>query len=360
MAYGFLNGARYDGEPSSLATLIERTIIELKIPYGVKIIGSNSFSHAKTLKKIDLCEGIEKIDVYAFRDCGISNIELPQSASAISWGGFYNCTDLKTFKSGAALNTIGSVAFYNNTACLLYDFSQCKQIPSLTAVDAFNGINSEAKIFVPADLYDKWVSATNWSSLAEYIVPVCDAPEVTVPDYVSEGLDIQRAWGGYRVRGRGSCTDSVVVLPEEYKGEPIDALDASAFEDDETLEELYINGSVSFIDNLVCNGSGLKKLYMENVRNIASISFRCDDLEYVRFSSNISEIGGGAFHSSKAKTIYDFTAFKGESIPTLYLDDGAGGATLSPDKIIVPINRYSEWITATNWSYYAEYIVAAK
>ena len=170
MAHGFLNGARYDEEIADLAALIERTAIEFKIPYGVKMIGSNAFAYAATLKKVDLCEGIETIDLYAFRDSGISDIEIPQSVREIGWGGFYNCTDLKKFTSSSSLNTVGAYTFYNNTACLLYDFSQCEQIPRLLNIDAFTGINAEAKILVPAALYDEWIKATNWVEFADHIV----------------------------------------------------------------------------------------------------------------------------------------------------------------------------------------------
>jgi hypothetical protein len=55
-------------------------------------------------------------------------------------------------------------------SCAYFDFSEHNAIPTLSASDAFNGINDSAKIIVPDDLYDEWIAATNWSSLASKIV----------------------------------------------------------------------------------------------------------------------------------------------------------------------------------------------
>jgi hypothetical protein len=55
-----------------------------------------------------------------------------------------------------------------------YDFSHHTAVPTLANANAFTGIPSDCKIIVPDALYDKWVSATNWSTYASYIIKKTD------------------------------------------------------------------------------------------------------------------------------------------------------------------------------------------
>ena len=57
--------------------------------------------------------------------------------------------------------------------------------------DAFNAINHYCKIFVPAELYEQWITATNWTAYAPYIVK----PE-TINVTVTTDLDNAQIWGG--------------------------------------------------------------------------------------------------------------------------------------------------------------------
>ena len=59
-------------------------------------------------------------------------------------------------------------AFYNCHSVMEYDFTACVEVPSLDS-DAFYNINPNCKIKVPASLYNDWISATNWSLLADQI-----------------------------------------------------------------------------------------------------------------------------------------------------------------------------------------------
>lgn len=56
----------------------------------------------------------------------------------------------------------------------LYDFSQHTSVPTLSNTNAFKGINGICKIIVPDSLYDSWITATNWSTYADYIYKVSE------------------------------------------------------------------------------------------------------------------------------------------------------------------------------------------
>ena len=51
-----------------------------------------------------------------------------------------------------------------------YDFTSQTAVPTLKNTNAFASIPSDCEIRVPAALYDEWIAATNWSSLADNIV----------------------------------------------------------------------------------------------------------------------------------------------------------------------------------------------
>jgi hypothetical protein len=71
---------------------------------------------------------------------------------------------LINFLGGGAFNGCSSIAFY--------DFRGHTSVPTLSSSNAFSGIASDCKIVVPDELYDTWITATNWSSssVSKYIV----------------------------------------------------------------------------------------------------------------------------------------------------------------------------------------------
>lgn len=57
-----------------------------------------------------------------------------------------------------------SGAAFADTNILVFDFSACHQIPTLSNTSAFKGTAAEKKIIVPDSLYTNWIAAANWSS----------------------------------------------------------------------------------------------------------------------------------------------------------------------------------------------------
>lgn len=74
-------------------------------------------------------------------------------------------------------NTINSYAFYYCYTLKLVDFRgrTLTTIPTLSSTNAF--IGSVYKIVVPDELYDQWIVATNWASIANKIVKASEYTE---------------------------------------------------------------------------------------------------------------------------------------------------------------------------------------
>ena len=146
-----------------------------------------------------------------------------------------------------------------------------------------------------------------------------------------------------------------------------------------TLQSISIpNGVTSIWDNTFNNCYALQSISIPNsVTNIGSSAFsNCYALQSISIPNSVTNIGEGAFYNCYAlQSIsipngvtgigydafsycfafeYDFSQFS--QVPTL------GGSVFygifSSTKILVPSSLYDTWVAATNWTAYANYIVA--
>lgn len=69
---------------------------------------------------------------------------------------------------------VGSFSLYSysgDDSAVVFDFSKHTTVPTATSLTI---CNSDAVIKVPAALYDEWIAATNWSSIANQIIAVSE------------------------------------------------------------------------------------------------------------------------------------------------------------------------------------------
>jgi hypothetical protein len=71
---------------------------------------------------------------------------------------------------GKSVEQIKANAFGYTKVKDYYDFRAYEHIPSLENSNAFAGMQTTCKIVVPDNLYNEWIAATNWSSLASKII----------------------------------------------------------------------------------------------------------------------------------------------------------------------------------------------
>jgi hypothetical protein len=271
--------------------------------------------------------------------------------------------DLTEIVIPKGVKEIGPYALAGLSKCGIYDFSNFDSVPPLSYEGTWGGIYG--KIFVPYMLREEWMSATNWSSLWEQIVGVHDPIETSTPEHVSEGLEIYQSdnWDAsedeYEVFGRGSCTDSVVVVPEYYQGKKVVAIAGSVFDNDETIVEIYLPGSIKTIDqNPFYECVNLKKIYLMGVRELYSFAFSSlGGLEYVKFGAGFDFCGVGAF-SGAYGAVFDFSDC--EYVPSVMVDEWAPDPFGTNPLILVPMKLYSEWINSTNWTLLSPYIAVVK
>ena len=88
---------------------------------------------------------------------------------------------------------------------------------------------------------------------------------------------------------------------------------------------------------------------------VGSMFYRCNRLARIKIPSNVTTISSSAFYQCYGVTTYDFTDHT--AVPTLSNTNAFGGIPADCE-IRVPTALYDEWIAATNWSTYADYIKA--
>lgn len=146
-------------------------IRRLKIGEGVREIRQWSFYNVVYLNSINIPDSVEFIGQQAFQSCtNAKSLYIGSGMKSIGYATFYRCESLESIMVAANLESIAKLSFAYCEACLEYDFTACTTVPQLADANAFESINADCKIYVPAALLDEWKEATNWAEYADYIV----------------------------------------------------------------------------------------------------------------------------------------------------------------------------------------------
>lgn len=439
MAFASLNGVYVkDSDSRVFERLIDRSITEIEIPKGITRIGPGAFEGCSQISgTVTVPDGVTRIEYNAFSACkGITELILPDGLEYIGGSGLVDMSSLKrlvlppkvtTFTSTMAarsgytefvaegdIKSVGPAVFQNCYNCLSYDFTHCTSVPPLSNTNAFLGINTSAKILVPAYLYDEWIVATNWAAYADYIFAVGDGI------YGSLEYALGADGASYTVTGIGSYGSvgegTELVVPNEYDGLPVTSIAASAFEGNGEIVSVSIPESIVSIGKNAFNGCtnisyiyfGAAQMNDLNVSDYAflnagkdtdgirvvignkvsavpkrlfsgnAVTYECANIKSIEFEdgsvcteigdnafyyckinesfiapATLESIGSYAFNSSEIDTVFDFSACL--QIPSLA---SATMGSVMRQSILVPAALYDEWITATNWAAFANRIVA--
>ena len=151
--------------------------------------GDNPYNNFSSTGKIK-CEGdirslvkpiaLEDYSYFSynlFNGCAITTApELPVTtlANYCYSNMFKGCTSLTRIKMNASSGNWGTNMFNGCTSLELVDMTGSTGVPTLSNVNNFSNTNDTYKIVVPDALYDKWIVATNWASIASHIMKQSD------------------------------------------------------------------------------------------------------------------------------------------------------------------------------------------
>lgn len=238
----------------------------------------------------------------------LKSVTFPNTITTIPNNMFINCVSLESVTIPKSVTSIGTSCFENaaslKSAILTPQitvlnntlFSDCYSLTSITIPDSVTAINRNC--------------FSNCYSLTS----------ITIPNKV---LSI----GAYSF---SKCTNlKKLTLPDS-----ITTIDTYAFESCFALEYVELSNALESLgNNAFCYNYSLKEILMPG---------------------SLTSIGTNVFANCNALINVDFSQFT--NIPTTgtYIFSASNSV-----KVIVPDNLYDEWIVASNWSTYADYIYKA-
>ena len=144
---------------------IETVVCPLvELPEGNKIgIGQSAFQYAR-IKKIIVPSDNTGNSTYIFAN-NTDLEELIWKTNAYSANMCMNCTGLKRAIFEGDNPYLADGAFFGCTSLGLVDLSKCAVVPALRYTNDFTNVPTTCEFRIPAALYDKWITATNWSTM---------------------------------------------------------------------------------------------------------------------------------------------------------------------------------------------------
>ena len=286
----------------------------------VTVIGSSAFYGFKSLKNIEIPDGITSIENYAFCQCwSITSLSVPESVTSIGTGAFRFCGDLKEIKLPSNLTVLSDSLFgadanleyitfgdaeKTDTVIISetvqkmgnYVFMNCEKIKNIKLPSnlksigktCFQGCISLTGLFIPQSV----------ESIGGGIFGDCDALQsVEIEDennnFIFKDGILYDVKNGILVSAVNSLIPEKVIVDECTK-----TIDYSAFADCNNLYEIEIpQGVVNIGEKAFARIDNLKNIDIpDSVTNITTLAFyRCNGLVSVQVPGSVTAIKNGTF-----------------------------------------------------------------
>lgn len=142
---------------------------EVAMPDSVTSVGGRVFEGCSVLESVTLSRSLTNIGNYMFSGCQpLRTVILSESINRIGLEAFQRCLSLTEIDIPAGVTSIGDRAFAGCAS--LSSITVRSTTPPTLGANAFSGISGNARIKVPADVYDTYRYATNWSEYRNIII----------------------------------------------------------------------------------------------------------------------------------------------------------------------------------------------
>ena len=166
---------------------------KIDIP-NVKYIFTNTFENCINLSEVSIPKSVIKINKFAFKNCGLINIVIPEGIERIDNYAFSSCPYLKSVTISEGVKEIGWAAFEKATLETVnipssvkrietYAFNECRELKNVTISEGVNEIGYSA--FAATALETVYIPSSV-KSIEEYAFCECrELKDVTI----SEGVE---------------------------------------------------------------------------------------------------------------------------------------------------------------------------
>lgn len=242
----------------------------------------------------------------------------------------YYCTSVRI---GELVTNIASNAFRN-----------CQSINSVTIPNSVISIGAYA--FYMCYSLISIIIPDGITAITNYSLQLCtNLTSITIPKSVTS-IGIRGISNSPKLKN--------ITIPEG-----VTSIGDSAFYNNYSLASITIPASVTSIGSQAFNGCfSLTSITIpEGMTEFESFVFyNCTGLTSIIVPKGVTSIGNNAFSYCYIVKKYDFTS--ATAVPTLNNTSVFSGIN-DICKIVVPDTLYDEWISATNWVTYADYIYKA-
>lgn len=365
------------------------------------MFSQSSFSHNKTVisvavpsgsisdRALEYCDNLETIvmgkDAYSSsyllnHDASVKAVVIPNNTNMTTIGRqlFYSCALLRMISLPISITSIGQNGFWS------LHLRKLKLPPNITtiAATAFYQLQSLKSILFPPKcrtlgdyafqgciMLETIDLNSEITSIPQYLFASCySLHQVRIPDAVVY-------LGNYAFQTSGNSL-SDVNLPNSLK-----VVGTGAFNQLNYIPFKFPNTITSISDTAFSNCKGITSVVIptgveyvgasafSSCSNLTSFAFGdgikiirdsvlayCSNLQSIYLPNTITTIQANAFSNCNSMWKYDFSQFT--AIPTL-ANINAFSNINAQCKIVVPDELYDEWIAATNWATYANYIYKA-
>ena len=286
----------------------------------VTVIGSSAFYGFKSLKNIEIPDGITSIESYAFCQCwSITSLSVPESVTSIGTGAFRFCGDLKEIKLPSNLTVLSDSLFGADANLEYITFGDAEKTDTVIIPETVQKIGNYVfmncekikNIKLPTNLksigktcFQSCISLTGLfipqsvESIGGGIFGDCDALQsVEIEDennnFIFKDGILYDVKNGILVSAVNSLIPEKVIVDECTK-----TIAYSAFADCNNLYEIEIpQGVVNIDEKAFTRLDNLKNIEIpDSVTNITTLAFyRCNGLVSVQVPGSVTAIKNGTF-----------------------------------------------------------------
>lgn len=285
------------------STIPDGTIGKITIPgtvngYTVTTIGWGAFMGCSDITNVVIPNTIRKIQPQAFRESGLTSIDIPSSVKEIIGAVFCDCSQLKSVVLHDGLLSIGSSGFSNCTSLSSiiipksvqtisnYAFSKCTALSSVTIDNASLTIGKSA--FSNCEQLSSFVMGNAVTSIGGWAFDGCSMlPSIDFSETLTQ-------IGEYAFN---KCGLTSVTIPGN-----VETIEDYSFSQCSQLASVTFGEGIKNINRFAfANCSKLKDIYFPtSLLSIGESAFVGASIEEVRFPDRLESIGANAFSKCEA------------------------------------------------------------
>lgn len=311
--------------------------------FNVTSIGERAFANCVDLSSISIPNTIESIGVYAFYECGLSSISIPESVNRVYSGAFANCSNLK------------AVHVKNIESWCKIIFEDIHANPLLNAKHLFINNEEIKNIVIPNSITKiEDFTFTNCYEITNVSIPnsVITIGQQSFGDCTGiKALTIPNSVNSIGYNAFSGCSSmSSVILPTN-----LSIISRGMFAGCSSLNSIEIPDNVTSINNgafMYC--SGLTSITLPSkVTQIGTYAFSgCSELLTVSLGKSLQHINDYAFENcKKMKDVYCYAEKVPNTGSKAFNDSGIEFTTLH-----VPYNDILVYQSTEPWKNFKEIV----